>query len=85
MAEKLNFSSIVWREEDLYVAWCPDLDIASQGKTIEESLENLKEAIELYLEDEEATIPKKKLTPIVTTVSVKTHGKTATRLGKGSN
>jgi len=53
MSEKLNFSSIVWREEDLYVAWCPDLDIASQGKSIEESLENLKEAIELYLEDEE--------------------------------
>jgi len=55
MVEKLNFSSVVWREEDLYVAWCPDLDIASQGKTIEESLANLKEAIELYLEDEEAT------------------------------
>jgi len=58
VAEKLNFSSIVWREENLYVAWCPDLDTASQGKTIEESLENLKEAIELHLEDEEATTPK---------------------------
>lgn len=85
MAEKLNFSSIVWREEDLYVAWCPDLDITSQGKSIEESLENLKEAIELYLEDEEATIPKKKTTTIVTTVSVKTHAKTATRLRQRSN
>jgi len=37
-AEELNFSSVVWREDDLYVAWCSDLDIASQGKTIEESL-----------------------------------------------
>ena len=60
MAEKLNFSSIVWREENLYVAWCPDLDIASQGKTIEESLANPKEAIELHLQDEEATTPKRK-------------------------
>jgi len=59
MAEKLNFSSIVWREENLYVAWCPDLDIASQGKTIEESLANPKKVIELYLQDEEATIPKR--------------------------
>jgi len=60
MAEKLNFSGIIWREENLYVAWCPDLDIASQGKTIEESLANPKEAIQLYLQDEEATTPKKK-------------------------
>jgi len=59
MVEELNFSSVVWREEDLYVAWCPDLDIASQGKTIEESLANPKEAIELHLQDEEATTPKR--------------------------
>jgi len=60
MAEKLNFSGIVWREENLHVAWCPDLDIASQGKTIEESPANPKEAIELYLEDQEATALLKK-------------------------
>jgi len=59
IAEKLNFSSVVWKEEDPYVAWCPDLDTASHAKTIEESLENLKEAIELHLQDEEATTPKK--------------------------
>jgi len=80
MVEKLNFSSIVWREGDTYVAWCPDLDIASQGKSIEESLDNLKEAIELYFEDKDATIPEKKTTTIVTTVSVKTHAKTASHL-----
>lgn len=85
MVEKLNFSSIVWREGDTYVAWCPDLDIASQGKSIEESLDNLKEAIELYFEDEDATIPKKKTTTIVTTVSVETHAKTASRLRQRSS
>ena len=85
MGEKLSFSSIVWREEDLYVAWCPDLDIASQGKSIEESLENLKEAIELCLEDEDAEIPKKKPTPIITTVSVETHAETAASIGSRSS
>jgi predicted RNase H-like HicB family nuclease len=39
------------------VAWCPDLDIASQDKNVEEALENLKEAIELYFEDEDAVLP----------------------------
>jgi len=61
MGERLTFSSVVWKEEDLYVAWCPDLDVASQGKSVEESLENLREAIELYLEDEDAVIPRERL------------------------
>jgi len=85
MGEKLTFSSIVWSEEDLYVAWCPDLDIASQGKNVEEALENLKEAIELYFEDEDALIPKKKPSPIVTTVSIEAHAKTASGLRSQSN
>jgi len=53
MVETLTFS-VVWKEEELYVAWCPELDVASQGKRIE-ALDNLREAIELYLEDEDAT------------------------------
>jgi len=35
------------------------LDVASQGKSVEEALSNLKEAIELYLEDEDAIIPRR--------------------------
>lgn len=35
---------------DLYVALCPELDIASQGATVEEAKANLKEAVELFLE-----------------------------------
>ena len=80
MSEKLTFSSVVWMEEDLYVAWCPDLDIASQGKSVEEALDNLKEAIELYFEDEDAIIPEERPTPIVTTLSVEAHAKTASGL-----
>jgi predicted RNase H-like HicB family nuclease len=43
-------SIVIEREDDWYVALCPELDVASQGRTIEEARNNLKEAIELYLE-----------------------------------
>ena len=46
-----TFTAIIQKEEDLYVAKCPELGTVSQGKTIEESLANLKEATELYLEE----------------------------------
>jgi predicted RNase H-like HicB family nuclease len=57
MEETYRFSTVVQKEGKWYVSWCPELDIASQGETIEEAIENLKEAIELYLEDEDAQIP----------------------------
>jgi predicted RNase H-like HicB family nuclease len=47
---KETFTAILEREDDGYVALCPELDIASQGKTVEEARENLREAIELFLE-----------------------------------
>jgi len=34
----------------MYVALCPELDVASQGRTVEEATANLKEAVELFLE-----------------------------------
>ena len=40
------------KEEDWYVATCFENNIASQGKTVDEAMENLKEAISLYYEDE---------------------------------
>jgi predicted RNase H-like HicB family nuclease len=56
MEETYRFSAVAQKEGKFYVSWCPELDIASQGETIEEAIENLKEAIELYLEDEDAQI-----------------------------
>ena len=44
---------IIKEEEDWFVATCLENDIASQGKTINEAIDNLKEAIALYYEDEE--------------------------------
>jgi predicted RNase H-like HicB family nuclease len=45
----------VYREDSDYVAQCLDYDVSSFGATKEEALAMLKEAVELYLEDEEAT------------------------------
>ncbi len=44
-------TAIVYWEEDVYVAECPEVGTASQGETIEEAIANLKEATELYLEE----------------------------------
>jgi len=48
---KAKFTAILRFEEDMYVAYTPELDIASQGQTQRESLDNLKEAVNLFLEN----------------------------------
>ncbi|HEV7670389.1 MAG TPA: type II toxin-antitoxin system HicB family antitoxin [Thermoanaerobaculia bacterium] len=45
-----QFTAIIEREDDGYVALCPELDVASQGDSIEEARENLREAVELFFE-----------------------------------
>ena len=47
---KKNLTAIIEKEEDLYIAICPELDIASQGVSIEKARENLIEALELFFE-----------------------------------
>ena len=47
----VHLNAILVKEEDFYVASCPDIGTVSQGESIEEALENLKEATELYLEE----------------------------------
>jgi hypothetical protein len=44
-----SFTAIVYKEEDMYVAECPEVGTVDQGETIEEALANLKEATKLYL------------------------------------
>jgi predicted RNase H-like HicB family nuclease len=46
-----TFTAILHKEDDLYVAECPEVGTVSQGYTIEEAIANLKEATELYLEE----------------------------------
>ncbi len=45
-----DMTAIIEREGDGYVSLCPELDIASQGSTVEEARDNLKEALELFFE-----------------------------------
>lgn len=46
-----SFTAIIRKGEKQFVALCPELDVVSQGYTVEESLNNLKEAVELYIEE----------------------------------
>jgi predicted RNase H-like HicB family nuclease len=50
MPEVHRLTAIIEREGDGYVALCPELDVASQGASVEEARANLKEAVELFLE-----------------------------------
>ena len=70
----LELSAVVRREDGLYVALCPEFDVASQGKSVEEALSNLKEALELYLKDEDVEKPAETEAPIVTIVKVDVSG-----------
>ena len=50
MTKVQTFTAVLHKEDDVYVADCPEVGTSSYGETIEEALANLKEATELYLE-----------------------------------
>ena len=62
------YTAIVHKEEQLYVAECPEVGTASQGPTIEEAIDNLREATELYLEEFPRQVVSR---PILTTFEVR--------------
>ncbi|MHA1187990.1 MAG: type II toxin-antitoxin system HicB family antitoxin [Candidatus Heimdallarchaeota archaeon] len=62
-----TLTAIIYKEDDMYVAECPQVGTASQGETFEEALTNLKEATELYLEEFPQTTESQ---PIITTFEV---------------
>jgi len=49
--KKINLTATIWEEEGIYVSKCPELGVASCGDTPKEALSNLKEAVELYLDN----------------------------------
>ena len=51
----MQWTAIIEREGDAYVALCPELDIASQGATVATARKNLQEALELFFETASAT------------------------------
>ena len=46
-----SFTAVIRKGEKQFVALCPELDVVSQGYTVEEAIKNLKEAVELYVEE----------------------------------
>jgi len=53
---KRTFTASVWQEGDWYVAQCLEVDVASQGETEDEALENLAEALRLHFTPPVATV-----------------------------
>lgn len=56
MAIKKKFTVSVWQEGDWYIAQCLQVDVASQGKSEDEALANLREALELHFEPPTAAV-----------------------------
>jgi len=66
-----KFTAVITREGKFYVSECPELGIASQGFSLDEALENLKEAIRLYFKDEDTSdLLSDAQAPLLTTVEV---------------
>ena len=61
MKKKHQLTAIIEKENDGYVALCPELDIASQGGSIEEARRNLQEALELFFETADPSEVKKRM------------------------
>ena len=73
----MDFTAIIKKGEKQYVALCPELDVVSQGYTIEEALKNLKEAVELHIEEMGLPEGVGRGETIVASFKVDIHGKTA--------
>lgn len=63
-------TAVIHKEDDIYVALCPEVGTVSQGMTVEEAVQNLKEATELYLEE----FPMPKIERSFTTTFEAVHG-----------
>ncbi|HAQ39108.1 MAG TPA: hypothetical protein DCX89_01640 [Saprospirales bacterium] len=61
MNRKLELTAVIEKEDDMYISLCPELDIASQGETLEDAKSNLIEALELFFESASESEIKKRL------------------------
>jgi predicted RNase H-like HicB family nuclease len=62
----MEFTAAITHDDAWYVARCLEVEVTSQGETVEEALANLKEALELYFEDE--ALPEDLEPPIIATL-----------------
>jgi predicted RNase H-like HicB family nuclease len=70
MSSPRTLTAAVHQEEDWYVAQCLEVDVASQGRTVEEALANLREAVSLYLDEVDDPDQHVTGTPLVTSFQV---------------
>jgi predicted RNase H-like HicB family nuclease len=64
----MRLTAAITHEAPWYVARCLEVEVASQGETVEEALDNLREALELYFED--APVPDLAEPPIIASVDI---------------
>jgi predicted RNase H-like HicB family nuclease len=70
-----SYTAVVEKERDWYLALCPELDVVSQGATVEGAMANLKEAVELFLECADPEEVQRRLhTEVFVTRFEATHG-----------
>ncbi len=67
-----KYTIIINQEDEWWVAKCAELGVVSQGKTIEEAQKNIKEAVELYIDDqpEQKKLYLHKKEPLITTLEL---------------
>jgi len=51
LAKKIIVSEQIWKEGNMYTSYCPELDVASCGQTVDEARKNLREALEIFIEE----------------------------------
>ncbi|OGY43447.1 MAG: hypothetical protein A2729_04735 [Candidatus Buchananbacteria bacterium RIFCSPHIGHO2_01_FULL_39_14] len=69
--KKIALKSVIWKEGKYYVSQCLDVDVASFGNTKKEALDNLQDALELYLEDERLPKSSRIEQPAIASVTLK--------------
>lgn len=77
----MEFTAIIKMGEKQFVALCPELDVVSQGTSIEKALENLKEAAELYIEEMGVPQGAGRGKTIIASFEVRAHGKASASVG----
>ena len=73
----MDFTAIIKKGDKQFVALCPELDVVSQGPTIEKAIENLKEAVELYIEEMGMPQEAKEAPTFVSHFEVPSHAQTS--------
>ena len=51
MTKRIIVCEQIWKESNMYTSYCPELDVASCGQTVDEARKNLKEALEIFIEE----------------------------------